>query len=703
MPILNNQNKFTLTIAHLKQDYGLQVYEFSGEEALNKTYCFEVELVIDCHFLDQDDYLHKSAYLSFDEQQDYGFHGVIHEFVQGETRLNMTHYHLKLVPQLFYLSHRTNQRIFQHKTVQEIIVEILHEHSILSDRYRFELFSRYEPREYCTQYMESDLDFVHRLCEEEGIHFHFEHTQAYHTVVFSDGNKGFTRFTEATTFAPDNGLNPETVAIKSFRVGIQGKPSRVTRRQYDFETSSQSLEIGFKGDDPESWKRLQVLENFYYPAPFTTKEHGHRMARKALERLQADARLANGTSDQPMLLTGHIFELEDHLRDSWNANWLLLNIKHRGRQPQAMEAFRAQAPETATDGLVQGYQNTFVAIPDTVVYRPAIEHEKPLVLVSQTATVTGPDGEEIYCDEHGRVKVRFRWDRSATPDEFSSRWVRVATGWAGKGYGSVLIPRVGMEVQITYDEGDPDAPILTGCLFNTENTTPYPLPAHKTRSVFKTMSYPGGNGANLLEIEDRKGQERIYLQAQRDFMTHALNDHTIEVDNEQRTHIKANAYSEYRAEEHHTTHGLRKTQLNADDSLNVAGSINTQAGKTVVIRAGQSAQVQAGAHVVIDAGAQLTLSCGGQHLVLTPAGIFSSSLIVLGGAPVPGTPPAIQPPQLPGESVPEAAGRLMALPPSLPEFAWEHEPAPVEVLPEPVVCRNCLTRAVAKAQALLAR
>ncbi|WPX62633.1 type VI secretion system tip protein TssI/VgrG [Pseudomonas sp. MH10] len=650
MPILNTQKKFTLTVAQQTTRYDLQVFEFSGKESLNQPYCFEIDVVINCHFLDLDDYLHKSAYLCFDDGQDYGVHGVIHEFVQGETRLNMTHYHLKLMPTLFYLSHRTNQRIFQHLTVKEIIAEVLKEHGILTDRYRLEVVGAFEPREYCTQYKESDLQFIQRLCEEEGIHFHFEHSQNHHTVVFSDTNKGFKLFPTPITFAPDNGLNPETVAVKSFSVGVQSKPSRVTRRQYDFVTSNESMDVAFKGYDPETWTRFQVLEDFDYPAPFTSQEHNRWLAIKALERLQVDARLARGTSDQPMLLSGHVFTLEDHLVADWNAAWLLLDIKHRGRQPQVMEAFRSQAPAAAADGFTQGYRNTFTAIPERVTFRPALEHPKPLVLVSQTATVTGPQGEEIYCDEYGRVKVRLRWDRSGSANEQSSRWVRVASSWAGKGYGSQIIPRVGMEVQISYDEGDPDSPIVTGCLFNTVNTVPSPLPANKTQSVFKTLSYPGGGGSNVLEIEDRKGRERIFLQAQRDFMTHALNDHTIEVDNEQRTHVKANAYREFHAEEHHTTHGVRKTQLNADDSLSVAGSINTQAGTTFVVRAGQSAQVQAGAQVVIDAGAQLTLSCGGQHLVLTPAGIFSSSLIVLGGVPIPGTPPAIHPRNCPAKA-----------------------------------------------------
>jgi len=704
MLVSNHQTRFSLAIANLKRDYKLQVLQFKGQEGLTLPYCFDIELVIDRHELDLDDYLHKPAYLCIDEQEGYGFHGLIHQFVQGETSLDLTHYHLKLVPQLFYLEHRTNQRIFQKLTVQQIIEQVLGEHGILSDRYRFELDTRgYEPRDHCTQYKESDLHFVQRLCEEEGIAYRFEHERESHTLVFSDHQDRFKRLPKTTPFQPDNGMNPETVAVKVFSVGIKGKTSRVTRYHHDFETTHRTLQADFRGYEEETWKRQQELEDFAFPAHFKTKAHGDQLASRALERLQLQAHMAWGESDQPMLLSGHLFALEGHLREEWNAYWLLNEISHTGEQPQVMEAFRGKAKESK-DGLGQHYHNRFSATPALTVYRPPIQHPKPQLLASQTAIVCGPKGEEIYCDEYGRVKVRFRWDRSGSADEVSSRWVRVASGWAGNGYGSLVIPRVGMEVVVTFEEGNPDAPLITGCVFNKANTVPYPLPANKTRSVFKTLSYPGGGGeGNELQIEDRKGSERIYLNAQRDFQHHVRNDHTLDVDNEQHTTIKANAYSEYHAEEHHTTHGLRTTQLNADDSLNIAGSSYTQVAETMVIRTGSQSHLQAGKDMTLNGGEQVALTSGGHYLIVSPAGIFCSSPIILGGAPRPGPPPAIQHPRLPGETDAQAAGRMMALPLSLPEFAWEHALAPVEVLPDAVVCKNCLRRSQDAATSLLTR
>ena len=206
---------------------------------------------------------------------------------------------------------------------------------------------------------------------------------------------------------------------------------------------------------------------------------------------------------------------------------------------------------------IQGYRNHFTATPWTVSFRPALDHPKPRILGSQSAVVTGPPGEEIHCDEYGRVKVQFFWDRHGQADDKTSCWLRVSSSWAGDQYGAIAIPRVGMEVLITFLEGDPDQPLITGCLYHKENAVPYELPANKTRSVFKTLSSPGGGGYNELRIEDRKGAEQIYVHAQRDWDQNIEHDQKIRVGHERHDTSEANSYSEFRAEEHRTTHGRR--------------------------------------------------------------------------------------------------------------------------------------------------
>ncbi|MGY2355391.1 type VI secretion system tip protein TssI/VgrG, partial [Pseudomonas sp. SDO528_S397] len=221
---------------------------------------------------------------------------------------------------------------------------------------------------------------------------------------------------------------------------------------------------------------------------------------------------------------------------------------------------------------------------------------------SQTAIVTGPAGQEIHCDPFGRVKVQFHWDREGQSDDKTSCWLRVATGWAGNAYGGIAIPRIGMEVLVTFLEGDPDQPLITGCLYHKENVVPYDLPAHKTRSTFKTLSSPGGKGYNEFRIEDKKGAEQIYLHAQRDWDENIEHDQKIQVGHERHDTVEANVFGEFKAEEHRITHLDRKTEARADDHLSVAASQHVKVGTAQFVEAGTEIHYHAGDKVVVEAG-----------------------------------------------------------------------------------------------------
>ncbi|WP_339561125.1 type VI secretion system tip protein TssI/VgrG, partial [Pseudomonas sp. EA_65y_Pfl1_P113] len=263
-----------------------------------------------------------------------------------------------------------------------------------------------------------------------------------------------------------------------------------------------------------------------------------------------DYQLAEGKSDQPSLRSGHFFDLTEHPRPACNALWLLLSVTHSGKQPQALEE-AISSDVTTEDGFTQGYRNSFRAIPWDVFYRPPLVTRES-VLVSQTARVTGPAGEEIFCDEYGRVKVEFHWDRAELGSDKSSCWLRVASSWAGEGFGAVTVPRIGMEVLVTYLEGDPDQPLITGCVPNKVTPLPYPLPANNTKTVLRSHSSPHSGGYNELSIEDRAGQELIYLRAQRDLEQKVENDSRLEVGNERRETIKGNSIAVFEAEEQRT-------------------------------------------------------------------------------------------------------------------------------------------------------
>ncbi|WP_165671631.1 type VI secretion system Vgr family protein [Metapseudomonas otitidis] len=634
-----NQAHFSLDIEGADPD--LKVLAFTGHEALNQPYRFDLELVSERSRLDLESLLHKPAYLAF-TPDGRGVHGQIFGIAVGEIGNRLTHYHLTLVPRLAYLALRHNQRIFQHLSVPQIIGQVLEDHGILADAYRFRLGPKAPPpRDYCTQYDESDLHFISRLCEEEGLHFHFEHQSDGHLLVFGEDASAFPKLGRPVAYLANTGQVADEPVIKRISQRIEARTLRVTRRDYHFEQPSLLMEAAHR---PQDDLPQPDLEDYDYPGRFTDRDRGRRLARQAQERHRRDYRLADGDSDEPRLVSGHLLSLTDHPKQEWNDLWVLTALHHEGKQPQVLEEFASldSAIDTLTGSATpdsdfkQGYRNRFQAIPWDVPARPDLKHPKPRILGSQTAVVTGPPGEEIHCDRHGRIKVQFHWDREGQANEHTSCWLRVASTWAGNAYGAIAIPRIGMEAIITFLEGDPDQPLVTGCLFNGKHRPPYELPAHKTRTLLKTDSSPGGGGYNELRIEDKKGQEQIYLHAQRDWDENIEHDQKIRVGNQRHDRVEDSVYSEFLGEQHHTLHKDRKTELKQDDHLTVGNEQHIQLGSGQFIEAGQEIHYYAGDKVVIDAGMELTASGGGSFLKLDPGGVtFSGASINLnsGGSP----------------------------------------------------------------------
>ena len=652
-----NQAHFTLAIEGLEHD--LKVLEFSGREAISQPYRFDIDLVSERPDLDLETLLNQPAFLTLGPEGS-GIHGLIQRIAQGESGRRQTRYSLSLQPQLAYLAHRQNQRIFQQLSVPQIVAQVLDEHGIQAGLgHRFELGPViYPARDYCVQYDESDLHFIQRLCEEEGIHYHFQHSEAGHVLVFGDDQTVFPKLAPVP-YQQDSGMVADEPVIKRFALRVETRPSRVTRRDYDFEKPRLLLESA------STTEFAPDLEDYDYPGRFTDRSRGKHLAQRALERHRHDFQLAEGGSDQPALCSGHFLELQKYPRSDWNQLWLLIEIHHQGKQPQVLEESTTSVdchglgPDS---DFTQGYRNQFTATPWDEPFRPPLQHPKPRILGSQSAVVTGPAGEEIHCDKHGRVKVQFHWDREGQADDKTSCWLRVSSSWAGDRYGAIAIPRVGMEVLVTFLEGDPDQPLVTGCLHHAEHVVPYDLPANKTRSVFKTLSSPGGGGYNELRIEDRKGAEQIYIHAQRDWDENIEHDQKIRVGHERHDTVEANAYSEFRAEEHRTTHGDRKTEVRANDHLTVGDSQHIKLGSGQFIQAGQEIHLSSGLKVVLEAGSELTFKAGGSFVKLDGSGVTLVGPVIKinsGGAPGSGAGAA---PILPGAAKPadaEKAGKLL--------------------------------------------
>ncbi|MDA7086918.1 type VI secretion system tip protein VgrG [Pseudomonas sp. SA3-5] len=646
-----NQTHFSLSIEGLAHD--LQVLEFTGREALSQPFVFELELISERPDLDLESLLHQPAFLAFAPGGN-GIHGLIYRAALGESGQRLSRYHVTLRPQLAYLAHRLNQRIFQHLTVEKIIGQVLEEHGIQSNAYAFQFGPTvYPARDYCVQYDESDLHFIQRLCEEEGIHYHFQHSEQGHVLVFGDDQTVFPKLAP-TAYQQDSGLVAAEPVIKRFALRLETRSSRVSRRDYDFEKPRLLMEAAFTSEfSPD-------LEDYDYPGRFVERERGKHLSKRSLERHRSDYELATGASDQPLLVSGHYLNLSAHPRAEWNQLWLLNEIFHEGKQPQVLEE-SVTSHTAASDGFQQGYRNRFSATPWDVLWRPTLKHPKPQVLGSQTAVVTGPAGEEIHCDEYGRVKVQFHWDREGQADDTTSCWLRVASSWAGDRYGGIAIPRVGMEVLVTFLEGDPDQPLVTGCLYHAEHLVPYPLPANKTRSLFKTLSSPGGGGYNELRIEDKKGEEQIYLHAERDWDENIEHDQKIRIGNQRHDTVEANSYSEFQLEEHRTTHADRKVEARSNDHLTVGQKQHVKIGVGQFVEAGNEIHYYAGSKVVIDAGMELTAVGDGSFLKLDPGGVTLSGATIKinsGGGPGAGSGIAIKPPIIPNAADQDSAGEL---------------------------------------------
>ena len=501
-----NETHFSLKVEDYVGD--LQVLSFTGTEGISQPFRFDLELVSENPDLDLEQLLHKQAFLAFDPQGS-GIHGQIYRVAQGDAGKRLTRYKVSMVPQLQYLHHRTNQRIYQQMSAPKIIALILEEHGIKGNAYSFQLSQPCPDRDYCVQYDETDLHFVQRLCEEEGIHYHFQHSDKGHLLVFGDDQTVFPDLGQPTAYVQGSGMVAEEPVIKGFKLRLETRTSRTTRRDYDFEKPRLQMEAAYK---PEGESTEPDLEDYDYPGRFIDRARGKFLSQRALERHRADYRQAEGRSDQTKLVSGHFLEMSDHPRSEWNDLWLLTEIFHEGKQPQVLEESVTSDTTDNKDDFHQGYRNRFNAIPWDVPYRPPLDHPKPKVLGSQSAVVTGPEGEEIFCDQYGRVKVQFFWDREGQRDDKTSCWMRVASSWAAETFGSINIPRVGMEVLITFLEGDPDQPLITGCLYHGANLPPYKLPDFKTLATVKSKEYKGSR-ANELRIDDTTSEISIALRS----------------------------------------------------------------------------------------------------------------------------------------------------------------------------------------------
>jgi len=513
--------------------------------------------------------------------------GIVSRFMQGAFDGNITTYYAEIRPWLWQLTLTSNSKIFQNQSVLDIIKEVFSDSGFTD--FEEKTIKTYKPREYCVQYQETAFTFVSRLMEDEGIFYFFKHEDGKHTLVIAD---------DLDAHEPCPGLEyarmryaslqdrTDDIFIIDCTLEQQMIPNKYATEDFNFETPHNDLLTTVDGKEKG---KFRIYE---YPGNYGVTGDGEKISDKRIEMYELPQKILKGEGFCRAFIAGYKFDLEEHERQDMNISYVLKQLSVNADQDE--------------------YRNTFEAFPADVPFRPARTAAKPKIVGTQTAIVVGKSGEEIWTDQYGRVKVQFHWDQEGKRDENSSCWVRVTQTWAGKGWGTLFIPRIGAEVIVSFLEGDPDRPIITGTVYNASQTVPYNLPAEKTKSTMKTNSSLGGGGFNEIRFEDKKGSEEIY--------THAQKDQNEMVENNMSTTVKSNQSIMVNKNKTETV-GMNKAEsigigkalsIGAAYQISVGGAMNT----TVAL--GQAEEVGLIKQVVV--GKKFELTCGKGKIIVEKSG-----------------------------------------------------------------------------------
>ncbi|MES2740892.1 MAG: type VI secretion system tip protein TssI/VgrG [Pseudomonadota bacterium] len=568
------------------------------------------------------------------------FHGLVTRFRCTGWNGDFASYEAIIHPWLWLLTRSSNCRIFQDLSVTEIVKQVCADpvYGGVVDLSLGALSGSYDPLPYCVQYRETDFNFVCRLLEGAGIYFYFTHDENNHTMVLADSYGAHAPIAGygALKFAGAPGRREVgDEAMLAWSAGGEIQSSAYTLNDFDFERTAASTSGALVVKSTIAAAFAQPAYEMYdYPGRYTQAASGTALARGRMESLHGQCERIDATSNARGLHAGGLFTLAEHPRDDQNRDYLITAAQ-----------YHITGSDYASSGAGQGldFQCTLTAIGKKHSYRPPAGMTKPVVQGPQTAIVVGKAGEEIWTDKYGRVKVQFHWDRLGQDDERSSCWVRVAQGWAGKGWGAMFIPRVGMEVVVSFLEGDPDRPLVTGCVYNSDAMPPYPLPVEQTKSTLKSNSSQGGDGYNEIRFEDKKGAEEVYIQAEKDFLRVVKNndtlkvgfekadqgDQTISIKNDQRLDVGNDQTNAIKHDQKLDVGNDRTVAIKHDQKLDVGNDQTEHVGndhqvtigrnQTVAITGDQKITVSK--TIVIEATTSIELKVGGSSIKIEPAKI----------------------------------------------------------------------------------
>jgi type VI secretion system secreted protein VgrG len=485
----------------------LLLRRFDGEERISDLFRFTLEMQAEDKNLDFAKIVGKSATITAklgDGSKRY-INGIVGRFVQAGSDARFTTYRADLYPWLWLLTMSADCRVYQKKSVIDIVTALFTELGFTD--YKNSTTGTYKPLEYCVQYNETAFAFVSRLLEQHGIFYFFTHADGKHTLVLGDDTSAFQNCAGAANVEYGAfGNFEEQNVVSECTLEESVIPGKYSVDDFGFETPSTNLIGTATSQAARDGSKRKIYE---YPGGFDKKDAAEGLAKLRMEEHEAPRKILRGSSFTPAFTAGGKTTVKLHDRSDINAAWVLAAVAHSVTGDK--------------------YFNSFQAFPATLPYRPARTTRKPVIPGSQTAIVVGKSGEEIWTDKYGRVQVQFHWDQVGKNDENSSCWIRVAQGWAGKAWGALFLPRVGQEVVVSFLDGDPDRPLITGSVYNAEQTVPYTLPTDQTRSTIKSNVSKGGGGFNEIRFEDKKDSEEIFIQAQKNYNRVVRNDETVKV------------------------------------------------------------------------------------------------------------------------------------------------------------------------------
>ena len=563
----------------------LLVQSYEGEEELSGFFHYRLKLLSEDSSLSFDDIVGKKVTLQIPLSSGGSryVNGIVGRFAQAGRDRRFAYYVADVYPWLWLLTMSANCQIFQNMSTPDIVKKVFSDLGF-SD-FQDKLTATYQPREFCVQYRETAFAFVSRLMEEEGIFYFFSHDSSSHTMIMADDSTSWAACAGLTTarYAGDPGDWVADDVITECSSAQTVTPAQYKLDDYNFLTPDTDLLATVSGSDAS-------LSIYDFPGLHSKQSQGETIAGIRLSALELPAKLLSGASRVRGLAAGVKFTMSSHYRADLNGDYVVSSLQVTGTQTE--------------------YANSFEAFPASATYRPATRTPRPSIPGSQPALVVGKSGEEIWTDQYGRIKIKFYWDQSNAQDETASCWIRVASPWAGKQWGSISIPRIGQEVVVTFFEGNPDRPIVIGSVYNAGQTVPYTLPDDQTKSTIKTNSSKGGSGFNELRFDDKAGSEEVFLQAQKDLNVNVLNCHTSTVTKDEALTINGKRILSVTGDEAHTNKANFSSDISGNFTLKVSGNISIEASGSVAIKSGSTFENQAGTSLTNKAGTDMTNDAG---------------------------------------------------------------------------------------------